>query len=80
MFGRVTENVVKEPDVTLIPEHIQTVDNAEHFKTMSLHQQARETHITIQPLRTLYYENQRRAKKLNKYVIGHEEEITINLR
>jgi len=62
LFGIVVENVVKEPDVTLILEYIQTVDNANYFKTMSLHQQARETHNTIQLLRSLYQENQRRAE------------------
>ena len=54
--------MVKEPDDTLIPKYIQTVDNAQHFKTMLIHQQERETHITIQQLRTLYHENQQRAE------------------
>jgi hypothetical protein len=56
------ENVVKESDNTLIPEYIQTAENAEHFKTMSIHQQARENCITIQQLGTLYHLYQRRAE------------------
>jgi len=54
----IVENVVKETDDTLIPEYIQTVDNAGNFKTMSIHQEARENHITVQQLRTLYHVNQ----------------------
>lgn len=62
LLSIVVENVVKEPDNTLIPEYIQTVDNTEHFKTMSIHRQVKETRVTIQQLRTLYHENQRRAE------------------
>jgi len=82
LFRRVVENVVKEPDDTLIPEHIQTVDNAQHFKTMSIRgtSTGREDSYYNLSVKDFIPRQLTTRRKLNKYIIGYEEEITINLR
>jgi hypothetical protein len=65
LFSRAVENVVKEPDDTVIPEYIQTVDNAQHFKTMSIRgtstgKRGSQYNSTVKEY--LYHENQRRAE------------------
>jgi len=76
------ENVVKEPDDTVIPEYIQTVDNAQHFKTMSIRGTStgkRDSQYNS-TVKDFIPRKPTTRRKLNKYVIGYEQETTINLR
>jgi len=78
----IVENVVKEPVDTLILEHIQTVDNVQHFKTMSMRgtSTGKGDSYYNSSVKDFIPKKPTTCRKLNECIIGYEEEITITLR
>jgi len=82
LFSRVVKNVVKKPDDTLVPEYIQTVENAQHFKPMSIRgiSTGKGDSYYNSSVKDFIPRKPTTRRKLNKYITGYEEEIIINLR